>query len=109
MHDEDDDEELLPEEHEDDGRLEDRDLLLQQLHSLAARPGPLAALLQAGQGWLRGEVSPAVVRNHAADLEADLEDDPLLSSQLDRLEEGLAGNEPDQVLYALLGLVAAGE
>lgn len=106
MHDEDDDEEFLPEQGEDDGREEDRSLLLQQLDTVASRPGPLAGLLQAGRGWLKGETSPAVVRGHASDLEADLEDDPMMASQLDRLEEGLAGNEPDQVLYALLGLAA---
>ena len=103
----DDEEELLPQQEGDDNQPEDRNQLLEQLASLSAQPGPAAALLRAGQSWLRGSLSSPDLRARAAEFEANLKadvDDPLLISQLDRLEEGLEGDLPDEVLYALRGL-----
>ena len=100
-------EELLPQQQEDDGEPEDRDLLLQQLQTLSSQSGPAANLLRAGHGWLQGTLSSVDLKARAAEFESGLDqdlDDPLLISQLDRLDEGLDGGLSDQVLYALLGL-----
>ena len=100
-------EELLPQQQEDDNQPEDRNLLLEQLLTLGSQSGPAANLLRAGHGWLQGTLSSADLKARAAEFESGLDqelDDPLVSSQLDRLEEGLDGGLPDQVLYALLGL-----
>lgn len=96
-------EEILPSQEEDDGLSEDRDSLMAQLQQLA-QAGPAAALLQAGKGWLEGRLGGEEVARRAAELEGTLEEDPLLSSQFERLEEGLRDGQQDQVLYALLGL-----
>lgn len=101
------DDETLPQQQEDDGAPEDRDQLLDQLKSLSTQAGPAAALLQVGYAWLQGAGEKAAVLNQAESLEARLEaelDDPMLVSQLDRLQEGLGDDVPDEVLYALLGL-----
>ncbi|MBS2040527.1 hypothetical protein JST97_36410 [bacterium] len=101
------DEELLPQQEADDNQPEDRNQLLEQLKDLSSRPGPAALLLRAGHGWLQGTLSTPDLRARAAEFEANLQadlDDPLLISQLDRLEEGLDGELEDEVLYALLGL-----
>ncbi|MFN8609941.1 MAG: hypothetical protein U0931_20540 [Vulcanimicrobiota bacterium] len=102
-----DEEELLPQQEADDNQPEDRNQLLAQLKELSARPGPVACLLRAGQGWLEGKLGTPDLRARAAEFEANLQadlDDPLLISQLDRLEEGLDAELEDEVLYALLGL-----
>lgn len=102
-----DEEEVLPQQEEDDNEPEDRNLLLEQLKSLASHTGPASSLLRAGHNWLQGAGSSTELKARAADFESGLDeelDDPLLLSQLDRLEEGLEGGLPDQVLYALLGL-----
>ncbi len=99
--------ELLPEEEGDDELPEDPTLLLSQLEQLSLQAGPATALLQVGQNWLQGRTSADAVRERLAQLEVQLQDqaeDPLVSSQLDRLEEGLKDGLNDQVLYALLGL-----
>lgn len=102
-----DEEELLPPQEEDDNEPEDRDLLLVQLQTLSSQSGPASSLLRAGHGWLQGTSSSADLRARVAEFESGLSEDPedpLLVSQLDRLEEGLEGGLSDQVLYALLGL-----
>jgi len=100
-------EEVLPQQEEDDNEPEDRNLLLEQLKSLGSQAGPAASLLRAGHNWLQGTGSSSELKARAAEFESGLDedlDDPLLLSQLDRLDEGLEGGLPDQVLYALLGL-----
>ncbi len=102
-----DEAELLPEQEEDDNEPEDRNLLLEQLKALASQAGPASSLLRAGHNWLEGKLSNSELKARADEFESALDenlDDPLLLSQLDRLEEGLEGSLPDQVLYALLGL-----
>lgn len=99
--------ELLPEEEGDDELPEDQNLLLSQLQQLSLQAGPVAALLKVGQNWLQGNSSADEVRQRLTQLEIQLQDrceDPLVSSQLDRIEEGLKDGLNDQVLYALLGL-----
>jgi hypothetical protein len=103
----DDEEEALPQQQEDDGDPEDRGLLLEQLRQLGAQPGAAAALFQAGYDWLQGGPNKANVVIRAEELEVELEgelDNPLLVSQFDRLQDGLADDQADEVLYALLGL-----
>ena len=105
----DEDEELLPDQESDEGEPEDRDALLQQLQNLSHQLGPASSLFQAGRGWLDGTVEAEEVRKQAAELEGQLQemkDDPLVSSQFDRLDDALAENLTDQVIYALLGLGA---
>lgn len=103
-----DEEELLPVEEGDDEAPEDPSLLLAQLEKLCLQQGPASALLQVGQNWLRGQSTAEEVRQSLAKLESQLPDqeanDPLLSSQMDRLDEALQDGLNDQVLYALLGL-----
>lgn len=104
-----DEEELLPEQEEDDNQPEDRNLLLEQLKALGSHAGPASSLLRAGHQWLQGSLSNAELKARADEFESGLDedlDDPLLITQLDRLEEGMEGGLPDQVLYALLGLGA---
>ncbi|MBT9584658.1 hypothetical protein IV102_15045 [bacterium] len=101
------DDETLPQQQEDDGSPEDRDQLLEQLKCLGTEAGPAAALLQVGYAWLQGTGDKAAVFSQAESLEARLEaelNDPMLVSQLDRLQDGLGDDIPNEVLYALLGL-----
>lgn len=100
-------EEFLPDQEEDDNQPEDRNLLLEQLQALGSQAGPASNLLRAGHNWLLGQGSSSDLKASAAEFEAALDeelDDPLLVSQLDRLEESLESGLQDQVLYALLGL-----
>jgi hypothetical protein len=100
-------EEFLPDQEEDDNQPEDRNLLLEQLQALGSQAGPASSLLRAGHNWLQGQGSSSDLKARAAEFEAGLDeelDDPLLVSQLDRLEESLESGLQDQVLYALLGL-----
>ncbi len=102
-----DEEEFLPDQEEDDNEPEDRNLLLDQLKALGSNAGPASSLLRAGHNWLQGNLSNSELKATADEFEAGLDedlDDPLLVTQLDRLEEGLESGLPDQVLYALLGL-----
>ena len=99
--------EVLPQQQEDDGQPEDRQLLLAQLKQLGGQPGPASLLLQAGYAWLQGNQDSGALLQRADELEPQLQtqlEDPILSSQWDRLHEGLESQESDQVLYALLGL-----
>lgn len=97
----------LPDQEEDDNEPEARNLLLEQLKALGSQAGPASSLLRAGHNWLQGNLSNAELKARADEFESGLDedlDDPLVTTQLDRLEEGLEGGLPDQVLYALLGL-----
>lgn len=106
-----DEEEELPAQEEDDDEPEDRNLLLEQLKSLSSRSGPASDLMQAGHKWLEGIGSSSELKARLAEFESGLkeEPDPLVLSQLDRLEEALQDGLPDQVLYALLGLGCEGD
>jgi hypothetical protein len=98
------DEELPPDQEEDDGSPEDREVLFAQLEQLAQN-GPSADLFQVGLAWLHQQAESADLLTRAAALEAQVNlDDPLVSSQLDRLEEAVSEEDSDQVLYALLSL-----
>ncbi|MBN9416849.1 hypothetical protein ABS71_22490 [bacterium SCN 62-11] len=102
-----DEEEVLPQQEEDDNLAEDRNLLLEQLQAMSSQAGPASSLLRAGHNWLQGNLSNSELKARADEFESGLPEDvedPLLLSQLDRLEEGLESGLSDQVLYALLGL-----
>ncbi len=103
---EDDDEEYLPPQEADDEEPEDPAALLDYLRQLSQQGSPVQALLLAGQRYLEGGGSAQEVEQRLLEVEPDLPDDPLLHSQLDRLQDGLSDGANDQVLYALLGVAS---
>ena len=103
---EDDDEEYLPPQEADDEEPEDPAALLAYLRELVQQPGAAQPLLLAGQRFLDGAGSAAEVEQRLLEVEPQLPDDPLLHSQLDRLQDGLSDGQKDQVLYALLGVAS---
>lgn len=103
---EDDDEEYLPLQEADDEEPEDPAALMDYLRRSSQQGGPAQPLLLAGERYLAGAAGADEVEQRLLEVEPHLPDDPLLHSQLDRLQEGLSEGAQEQVLYALVGVAA---